>query len=103
MHGCSVPPPAEIAFRGCSSVPAERCLIKVDVDLLGLEVALDPVQAELAPDPALLVPAPGHLVVGRVIRVDPGDPGADLADHPVGAGDVLGPDTGGEAVLGVVG
>src|SRR5262245_36388881 len=53
------------------SVPPDRRVRQVDVDLLGLEVALEAVGPELAAEPRLLVATPRRLVVGGVVGVEP--------------------------------
>src|ERR1700682_2930685 len=55
------------------SVPTHGLLVEVDVDLFGLEVALDTVAAELAALTAHLDAAPRGLDVGRLHVVDPHD------------------------------
>src|SRR5689334_23112819 len=64
------------------SIPPDRRFRQVDVDLLGLEVVLQTVRTELASESGLLVPAPGRLVVGRMVGVQPEDAGADLFQDP---------------------
>src|SRR5438132_7186117 len=54
-----------------SSVPCERRLVEIDVDLLHLEVRVEAVRPELASEPGLLVAAPRRFVVRRMVRVQP--------------------------------
>ena len=42
-----------------------------DVDMLGLEVAIEPLDAELAPETALFVTTEGILWVDQVVIIDP--------------------------------
>jgi hypothetical protein len=56
-----------------------------------------------AADARLLRAAEGRAQVAQEPAVDPGDAHLDTRRHPVGAGQVGGPDRGGEAVVGVVG
>jgi len=83
--------------------PAEGAGGEVGVDLFDLGVGVVAVGAEFASDAALPVAAPGGFVEGRVVVVDPGDAGAQFANHALGARAVAGEDGAGQAVDGVVG
>src|SRR5713101_1112286 len=63
-------------------VPPDRPLVEVDVDLLDLQVLVEAVRAEFAPETGLLVAAPRRFYGGRLHVVDPDDAGAQALDRP---------------------
>src|ERR1700730_7562713 len=71
--------------------------------MLHVEILLDPAFAELAPDAALLVAAPGRLDVCGLHVIHPHDAGAQALHSAHRAEDVARPDGGREAVIRVVG
>src|ERR1044072_2057556 len=75
----------------------------VDVDVLDLGVLLEPVDPQLAPDAALLVPPEGRQRVDQVPVVDPHRAGAHLLGDLDGTPRVARPHATGEAVDRVVG
>jgi hypothetical protein len=74
------------------SKPAEPGGCKVGIDLLDLGVSLMTIRAKLTPNATLFIASPGDFVEGGVIRVDPGDSCAQLADDSAGSGAVTGED-----------
>src|SRR5882762_9767376 len=84
-------------------VPPDRPLVEVDVDVLDLQVLVEAVRTELAPEPGLLVAAPRGLHGGRLHVVDPDYAGAQALDRPDRLEDVARPHGGGQAVGRVVG
>src|SRR5690625_4981604 len=75
----------------------------VDPDRFGLGEVVDGCFTMFTPEPRFAHSAPGQADIGRPIGVHPDRPGSESAGKAVRTGDVLGPDTGGEAVRGVVG
>ena len=65
------------------SVPAEGRLVEVDVDLLGLEIVLQAVLSQLAPEARLLVAPERDAGEGGVGHVDPDRPRVDSLRDPV--------------------
>jgi hypothetical protein len=75
----------------------------VKVDDVRVAVGLDALSAPLATDTALLVATEDGLRGGLLERVDKDGAGLETLGDLLGVGDVLAPDTGTEAGLGVVG
>ena len=71
-------------------------------DGLGLEVVVDGILALLTADTRLFVTTERRGVIENVVSVDPDGTGAERAGDAVDGVDVLGKDTGGESVVGVV-
>src|ERR1700730_6103189 len=72
------------SIAGISSVPPNRLFVQVDMNLLGLEIFLDPRGAELTTEAGLLVAAPGGFDESRLHVVHPHDPGAEGRHDPGG-------------------
>src|SRR5688572_28247048 len=64
-----------------ASIPPDRFLAEIDVDLLGFEEFLGAVEAQLAALAALLVAAPRTLDVTRLHGINPDDPGPEVLRH----------------------
>src|SRR5580700_6687694 len=88
---------------GISSVPPDRFLVQVDVNLLGLEIFLDSRGAELPTEAGLFVAAPGGFDECRLHVIDPDDPGTEGLHDPECFEDVARPDSSGQAVRSCVG
>src|SRR5690242_11647099 len=55
------------------SVPSDWLFVKIDVNLLGLQILFNAPRAEFAPEAGLLVTSPRSLHVSRLHVVDPDD------------------------------
>src|SRR5262249_40392713 len=71
-----------------TSIPPDRLLIQVDVDLFGLEIFLDAPGAEFSSEARLLVSAPRRFYERRLHMIHPHDAGADRLYHAQGLIDV---------------
>src|ERR1035438_7556166 len=86
-----------------SSVPADRLLVQIDVDLLGFEVFFDTPGAEFAAETGLFIAAPRGLHVRWLHVIYPDNSGAQGFDGAQGFENIAGPNGGGEAVRRIVG
>src|SRR5580693_4415451 len=98
-------PPGRVPGTGPAAGP--RTIIKRSLQLgrhrLDLGVSLQDLVAHFPAPAGLLVPAERQGRVEHVVAVDPDRAGPQLLGQRVRLGDVLGPDPGAEAVLGIVG
>src|SRR5690349_18625683 len=88
---------------GLILVPTYWSFIQIDVHLLGLQVRLDAIEAELAAVSALFVTAPREFIVGGMISIDPGYASSDFFDHADGLVQIECPDGRGQSIFAVVG
>src|SRR5262245_32731137 len=88
---------------GCGSEEAQRAFAVADQHVLGLLVVVEHHLVGLAADARLLVAAESGVRRVRVVVVHPDPAGLDTAAEPVRGVRVARPDTGAEAVHGVVG
>src|ERR1039458_935218 len=89
--------------RSKASVPSNRLLVEVDVNLLGLEILLDAPGAKFASEAGLLVATPRRFKVGGLHVIDPDNAGANLLAHAESLEDVARPDGSGQTERGVIG
>src|SRR6185437_926393 len=90
-------------FSSRFSVPADRVLVQVDVDLFGFQIFFDSPGAQLASEAGLLVSAPRRLHVRGLHVIDPDNAGAQRLYGAEGFEDVASPDRRCETVGRIVG
>src|SRR5579863_10196960 len=86
----------------CLSVPADRRLIQIDMNLLGLEILLDAPRAQFTSETGLLESAPGRFHVCWLHMIDPDDTGAQRLHRPHRLKDVTCPDGSRQAIRRIV-
>ena len=95
--------PASNGRSGAELEEAQLVRAVTDQQVLGLLIVVQHHAVVLASDARLLVAAEGRVGGVGVVAVGPDSTGLDAATKAVGAVDIAGPDSGAEAVEGVVG
>src|ERR1700733_738375 len=86
-----------------SSVPTDRLLVEINVDLLGFQIFFDTPGTEFAAKARLLVTAPRSFYISWLHMIHPDDACAQSFNRSQGFENVASPDRGGEAVRRIVG
>src|SRR5581483_11865406 len=93
INACERGPGTGVRRRmvGISVVPADRLLVEVDVDLLGLQIFFDAPRSQLASKPGLLIASPRRLDICGLHMVHPDYAGAQRLHRAHGFKDVTRP------------
>src|SRR6266851_5449038 len=81
IHSWERGPGTEVRRRIADmSIPPDRLLVQIDVNLFGLEIFFDAPRPELTAEAGLFIPAPGSFHIGGLHVIDPHHPRAQRLD-----------------------
>src|SRR6266852_3988876 len=89
VSSCSIQSP----LGGRVAIPVEGLIMRRDHHALGVEMVVETLGAEFAPDAGIIDAAPGRGWIEPVMIVDPDDAGLDGGRDAMGARDVAGADS----------
>src|ERR1700733_10771057 len=75
------------------SIPPNRLFVQIDIDLLGLEIFVNPMDPQFPAEARLFKPSPRRFHARRLHVIHPHHAGPDSLNHAHGAIDISRPDS----------